>query len=67
MIRDRITGEVKDFAFVEYFTLDEAINAVEVIKKSPVKIRGVPIYTTYSKIRKQEEEGYMIKKSQVEQ
>jgi hypothetical protein len=50
MIRDKISGELKDFAFVEYFTLDEAQHAMNLIK-----IRNNPIYVTYSKIRRCDE------------
>ena len=55
MIKDKISGEVKDFAFVEYFTLDESQYAMAQIKQNPVKIRDNPIYVTYSKIRRSEE------------
>jgi RNA recognition motif-containing protein len=55
MIKDKLTGEIKDFAFVEFFTLDEAQYAIAQIKKNPVKIRDNHVYVTYSKIRRSEE------------
>ncbi len=55
MVRDKISGELKDFAFVEYFTLDEAVYALDQIKRCPVKIRNNPIYATFSKIRRAED------------
>ncbi len=55
MIRDKLTGDVKDFAFVEFFTIDEAQHVINQIKKLPVKIRDVPVYVTFSKIRRSEE------------
>lgn len=55
LIRDKITGEQKDFAFVEYFSIDEATFALDQIKKIPVKIRNNPIFATFSKIRRFED------------
>ena len=55
MIKDKLTGEVKDFAFVEFFSIEEAQFVVNQIKKSPVKIRDNPVYVTFSKIRRSEE------------
>lgn len=55
MIRDRISGELKDFAFVEYFTIEEAAFAVDSIKRCPLKLRNNPIYVTFSKIRRPED------------
>ena len=54
MVCDKITGEPKDYAFVEYFTIDEATMALNQIKRNPVKLRGNPIFVTFSKIRRPE-------------
>jgi len=59
MIRDKITAEVKDFAFVEYFTVEEAAFAINQIKKNPIKIKNQIIYCTFSKIRRPED--YKVK------
>jgi RNA recognition motif-containing protein len=56
MIRDRITGELKDFAFIEFFTLDEANYVMAEIKRNPLKINNQPVNITYSKIKRFEEE-----------
>jgi RNA-binding protein 5/10 len=55
LICDKISGEPKDFAFVEYFTIEEATIALGQIKRNPVKIRNNPLYVTFSKIRRPED------------
>ncbi len=55
MIRDKISAELKDFAFVEYFTVEEATYAMNQIKKNPIKIKNQIIYCTFSKIRRPED------------
>jgi hypothetical protein len=55
MICEKITGEPRDFAFVEYFSVEEATMVLNSLKRSPMKIRGMPINVTYSKIRKLED------------
>lgn len=55
MIRDKISAELKDFAFVEYFTVEEATYAMNQIKKNPIKIKNQVIYCTFSKIRRPED------------
>jgi RNA-binding protein 5/10 len=57
MIRDRISGEIKDFAFIEFFTLDEANYVLAEMKRNPLSIKGKPVNITYSKIRRFEEEN----------
>lgn len=55
MISDKISCEPKDFAFVEYYTIDEATIALNQIKRNPIKIRNNQIYVTFSKIRRPED------------
>jgi hypothetical protein len=55
MICEKITGEPRDFAFVDYFTVEEAAMVINSLKRNPMKIRGMPINVTYSKIRKPED------------
>lgn len=55
MIADKVTGEPKEYAFVEYFSIDEATVALNQFKRNPLKMRGNPIYATFSKIRKAED------------
>ena len=55
MIRDKISLELKDFAFVEFYSVEEATFAVNQIKKNPIKIKNQPLYCTFSKIRRPED------------
>jgi len=55
MISDKISGEPKDFAFIEYFTVEEATMALNQIKRNPIKIRNNITYVTFSKIRRPED------------
>lgn len=55
MVRDKISGESRDFAFIEYFSVEEAIYVLDLIKRSPVKIRNNQIFVTFSKIRREED------------
>ena len=55
MISDKISGEPKDFAFIEYFTIEEATMALNQIKRNPIKIRNNITYVTFSKIRRPED------------
>ncbi len=55
MICEKLTGEPKDFAFVEYFSIEESTMALNQIKRNPVKIRGNPVFVTFSKIRRPED------------
>ena len=52
MITEKVTGEPKEFAFIEYFSIEEATMALNFIKKYPMTIRGNPICVTYSKIKR---------------
>jgi RNA recognition motif-containing protein len=55
MIRDKISTELKDFAFVEFYSVEEATYAINQIKKNPIKVKNQPIYCTFSKIRRPED------------
>lgn len=55
MICEKITGEPKDFAFIEYYTIEESSMALAQIKRNPVKIRGNHVFVTFSKIRRPED------------
>ncbi len=55
MISEKITGEPKEFAFIEFFSVDEATCALNSMKRNPVKIKGIPLFVTFSKIRKPED------------
>ena len=55
MVKDHMSNnEYRDYAFVEYFTIEEATNALEQMKEQPMSIRGEVIYAAYSKIKRDE-------------
>jgi RNA recognition motif-containing protein len=55
LISDKITGEIRDYAFVDYFSIEEATNAINNIKRNPIKLRNNPIFVTFSKIKRTDE------------
>jgi hypothetical protein len=55
LICEKVSGEPKDFAFVEYYTIEESTMALNQIKKNPLKIRGNPVFVTFSKIKRPED------------
>jgi RNA-binding protein 5/10 len=54
MIKDKNTGELRDFAFVEFFTLEDAGKVMQYSKKEDILINGCPIHLTYSKLKRGE-------------
>jgi len=52
MMCDKVSGEPKDFVFIEFYSTEEATMALNQIKRNPLKIRNNQIYVTFSKIRK---------------
>ena len=65
MVKDHLSNnDYRDYAFVEYYTIEEATNALEQMKKTPMIIRGEVIYAAFSKI-KREDNGIMNTQQQV--
>lgn len=57
MVRDHATENLyRDYAFVEYFSLEEASNALEQLRITPLFIRGDQIFASYSKIKRDDHE-----------
>jgi len=54
MVKDRSNQkeEFKEYAFVEFFTLEDSNKALESLKKNTVSIRGCSLMGNYSKIKK---------------
>jgi RNA recognition motif-containing protein len=54
MVKDRSNQkeEFKEYAFIEYFNLDDSNKALENLKKNTVSIRGCNLMGKYSKIKK---------------
>ncbi len=54
MIKDKSTGEFRDFAFIEFFTLTDSAYVVESTKNDPLSINGQPVTVSYSKLKRNE-------------
>lgn len=52
MIKDKFNGSWRDFAFVEFFTIEDANMVMSTVKKDPLKINGVQVFVTYSRLKK---------------
>lgn len=55
MIRDKISLEPKYFAFVEFYSTEDATRVVEEARRDPIRLRTGPIFITFSKIKRSEE------------
>lgn len=44
----------KDFAFVEFFSLEDANMVLDIAKREKIKIRGVPVFVSFSKFKRPE-------------
>jgi len=60
MVKDRISlkDEYRDYAFVEYFTIEDSTKALDEMKNNPLFIRGFQIFGAYSKIKKEDDKAY---------
>lgn len=55
MVKDHLSNnEFRDYAFVEYFSIEDATNALEQMKRTPMIIRGEAIYAAFSKIKRED-------------
>ena len=54
MIRDKNTGELRDFAFIEFFTLKDAGNVISSTRRNPLILKGQVAHVTYSKVKRGE-------------
>lgn len=51
MIKSKTTGKLRDFAFIEFFTFQDAANVIAETKRNPLFVKGRKVHVTYSKIR----------------
>lgn len=55
MVKDHLSNnEFRDYAFVEYFSIEDATKALEQMKRTPMIIRGEALYAAFSKIKREE-------------
>ncbi|CAG9332395.1 unnamed protein product [Blepharisma stoltei] len=55
-IRDRLSGDFRDIAFIEFYSINDADMTLEISGNSPITIEGCPI--TISKSRKRKTETF---------
>ena len=61
MIKDK-SGVYKEFAFVEYPTIDEAANVIAEFSMAPTQLRGYDISVDFSKLRNNDEKFKTVDK-----
>jgi len=54
LIKDKEGEQYRDFAFIEFHSVEDATFVLERAKLDRVKIRGVPVYLSYSKFKRPE-------------
>ena len=52
MIKDKATGEMRDFAFVEFFTQQDADFVMQATKQDGFSINDQNVHVTYSKVKR---------------
>lgn len=45
----------KDFAFVEFFTIEEAQQILDRAKTEKIRVNGVPVFVAFSKFKRPEQ------------
>ena len=49
LVPNKVTGGTKDFAFVEFYTMEDTENVLKRVTSGDFRIRGEPISIQYSK------------------
>lgn len=61
LVKNRNTGNMKDFAFVEFFTPEEAERVVKMTQGPDFRVNGQPVTISLSRTKRREDElGYSI-------
>lgn len=56
LIKDKSNGDqYKDFGFIEFFTVEDAAYVLEKAKQDRIKIKGIPVFLSYSRYKKTEQ------------
>lgn len=55
MIKDRFAKEYKDFAFIEFYSIEEAMEVIRIFSLNPLKLQGKDLVIDFSKIKPFEE------------
>ena len=54
LVKDKESGMNKDFAFVEFHTLEDSALVLERAKIEKVRVKGVSVFVSYSKYKRPE-------------
>lgn len=54
-IKDKQGDQYRDFAFIEFHSIEDATYVIERAKQDRVKIRGQPVYLAFSKFKQSEQ------------
>lgn len=55
MIKERFSDEFKDYAFIEFASIEEAANVIREFTLNPTQIKNKDLFLDFSKIRKIDE------------
>ena len=55
MIKNKMTGQMKDFAFIEFFTPEEAALALKIATGADFKISGEKVSVMYSRNKSEDD------------
>lgn len=55
LIKDKQTGENKDYAFVEFSSIEEAADVMKDYTLNPSQLQGKDLFIDFSKLRKIDE------------
>ena len=54
LIKDKSGDQYRDFAFVEFYSVEDATFVLERAKQERIKVKGVPVFLSYSRFKKTE-------------
>ena len=55
MLKDKESGEKREFAFVEYHSVEDSKKVVDFAKREGVVIKGERVFVSFSKFKKTEQ------------
>jgi RNA recognition motif-containing protein len=55
VIKDKSGDSYRDFAFVEFFTVEDSTFVLERSKIDRIKVKGAPVFLSYSKFKRPEQ------------
>ena len=58
LIRDKFQPDkMRNFVFVEFYTIDDAEKVISAAKRNPMRVNNERVYITFSKLRKDEQDS----------